>query len=316
MSTRSSLERAAVVVLALVIGGVGVWALASPPDDGRQPATAQRPAMVPIAPGTFTMGSPPDEAGRFAQEPLRTVRLTRGFWMAETEVTQAQYRAVTGHDPSRFRGGADDDRRPVERVTWFDAVRYCNALSRAEGLALAYAIDGEAVTWRPDASGYRLPTAAEWEYAARAGTRTATYAGDLTLRAPVDAPVLHAIAWFAANSPSQHPAAYVPAPHMLVEGWTSPLSTHPVRAKRPNAWGLYDMLGNVLEWTWDRAGPTPETAGVIVDPRGPPEGPGRVIRGGSFRDAGRSVRAAARGGGVPGQGSDVVGFRPVRTRRR
>ncbi len=289
-----------------------------PDAGGAEPPTDYRPAMVPIAPGAFTMGSPEGEAGRFDRERAHRVRLTRGFLMAETEVTQAQYAALMGTNPAYFQGAPEDGRRPVENVSWLDAVKYCNALSKKEGLAPAYAIEGEAVTWDQSAGGYRLPTEAEWEYAARAGTATATYAGDLDIRGEHDAPVLDDIAWYGGNSGSTHPKAVDSSSWEEKQRPHERASTHPVKGKQPNGWGLYDMLGNVWEWTWDRyAAEYPEgPAGApLADPAGPARGAVRVIRGGSFYGRARWVRSAYRDSWSPGVRYHWLGFRPVRAPR-
>ncbi|MEU6557158.1 SUMF1/EgtB/PvdO family nonheme iron enzyme [Streptomyces sp. NPDC046915] len=138
------------------------------------------------------------------------------FWMAAVPVTQSLYAQVTGQRPSTSEG----DRLPVEGVSWWDAVRFCNALSRREGLTPVYHLNGEveAVHWNASADGYRLPTEAEWEHACRAGT-TGPRHGQLD-----------EIAWYQGNSNGQ---------------------IHPVGVKEPNPWGLYDMLGNVWNWCWD-----------------------------------------------------------------
>ncbi len=279
------------------------------PEDSAAPAV-YRPAMIPITPGEYTRGSPADEAGRSGDERAHRVKLTRGFLMAETEVTQAQYAALMGTNPSAFKGTAADGARPVERVSWLDAVNYCNALSVAEGLQPAYVIEGLAVSWTREADGYRLPTEAEWEYAARAGTKTATYAGDLDMQGPRTAPVLDTIAWYGGNSASEHPQATGSA-------WYSDrASTQPVKSKQPNAWGLYGMLGNVWEWTWNRYTPdypeSPADGAALVDPVDVPRDIKRVIRGGAFDATPNHVRAASRGAHWRSWAETNIGFRPVR----
>lgn len=213
-------------------------------------------AFVPLVPGCFRRGTRFGGEGGGIDEIQHKVELKRSFLLASAPVTQAEYQAVMGTNPSRFQGAA----RPVEQLSWLDAIAFCNALSRAEGLEEAYLVDGSDVRWKdPDCPGYRLPTEAEWEYACRAGSFGARYGK------------LNEIAWHAGNSDGQ---------------------THPVRQKRPNGWGLYDMLGNVWEWCWDRYGPYP--VGRVIDPSGPASGSARVSRGGSWRGDARCARAARR----------------------
>ena len=135
--------------------------------------TAQQNNMVRIEGGTFTMGSPANEPNRDSDEIQRQVTVS-AFYMSRYEITQREYQEIMGENPSHFKG----DNLPVENVTWFKAVEYCNRRSHREGLTLAYRIDGNNVTWNRDATGYRLPTEAEWEYACRAGTRTAYNTGN------------------------------------------------------------------------------------------------------------------------------------------
>jgi len=263
-----------------------------------------RPNMTVLLPaGTFQMGSPSGESGRSSDETLHQVTLTRDFLMQSTEVTQAQWQALMGNNPSSFTG---DTNRPVDQVSWYDAVAYANALSVADGLPEAYNLSNcngtpgtgnyscryvTLMAYTPYATtGWRLPTEAEWEYAYRAGTTTAWYNGD-------DESKVGDIAWFEDNS--------------LVLRAEDRHMTHPVARKQPNAWGLYDMAGNVWEWCWDWYGVYP---GTVTDPVGPTEGSYRVGRGGSWNSDASNARAARRGDGDPDGRSNGIGFRLARSR--
>ena len=233
--------------------------------------------FVSIAAGDFMMGSPSSEKGRGSDERQHRVRLTKSFLMATTEVTQGQWRAVMGSNPSYFSScGADC---PVEKVSWFDAVKFANALSKKEGLRAAYRISGKSVSWDKSANGYRLPTEAEWEYAARGGQRH-VYSGSNALST---------VGWTDENSGSK---------------------THKVAGKRANAWGLYDMSGNVWEWCWDRYG---ESSGSSTDPVGPQSGVNRVWRGGSWGTSPAYARLANRSESTPDERYGYLGLRLVRT---
>ena len=248
-----------------------------------QPAAPpQRPvpdSMVRINGGTFTMGSPANELGRDSDEIQHRVTVS-SFSMGKYPVTQKEYQEVTGSNPSNFKG----DNLPVEQVSWFDAVEYCNKRSQREGLTPAYTVsgagDGRTVTWNRNANGYRLPTEAEWEYACRAGTTTAYNTG---------AVINDNTGWYDANSGS---------------------ATHPVGQKPANAWGLYDMHGNVWEWCWDWFGDY--SSGAQTDPAGASSGSDRVTRGGSWGDSVRYVRTAYRGIDTPTGRNYYIGFRLVR----
>jgi formylglycine-generating enzyme required for sulfatase activity len=214
-------------------------------------------------PGQFMMGSPTSERGRSSDEVQHEVVLTRGFFLAETECTQGQWESVMGGNPSFFKG----TERPVEQVSWYEAVEYCRKLTakqRAEGILA----DG----WE-----WRLPTEAEWEYAARAGTTGARYGK------------LDTIAWRDGNSGDE---------------------PHPVKQKTANAWGLYDMIGNVWEWCSDWYGGYP--TGSVTDPTGPSSGSFRVLRGGSWVDAAWGARSAFRFRDPGGRLNNfALGFRPA-----
>jgi formylglycine-generating enzyme required for sulfatase activity len=235
----------------------------------------------------FIMGSPPDEPGRDVDETPHAVVLTRDVEFADHEVTQAEYEAVMGTNPSRVVGA----NLPVHNVTWFDAILYLNARSVDAELTPAYTVDGENVIWNQEANGYRLPTEAEWEAACRAGTETAFAGGPLTEEACGFDPVLDPRGWYCGNAGA--------APHA-------------VQTKEPNARGLYDMHGNVWEWCWDRYTADLGTA-VVVDPTGPTAGGQRTIRGGSWYYFARDCRSAARAPYWPNSADDIVGIRAART---
>ena len=212
--------------------------------------------------GIFVMGSPKTETGRFPDEFQHTVTLTKGFWISDHEVTQAEYLALMGSNPSHFKGV----NLPVENVSWYDAVAYCQKLTERERAAGLIAADLE----------YRLPTEAEWEYAARAGTTGARY-GELD-----------AVAYYKNFG----------------------LQTHDVKGKQPNSWGLHDMLGNVCEWCSDWYGDYP--SGSVTDPTGPSYSFTRVVRGGSWANDANLVRSASRIDRREAKTKDsVTGFRPV-----
>ncbi len=271
-------------------------------------------AFIPA--GTFIMGSPEDEPGRHASEVQHEVTLTRAFLMKRTEVTFAEWtetraQAAAFGYPSLstgsrgFTSGEAGDEQPVTQVTWWDAVRWCNLRSEAEGRTPVYysaatmnsadvirslPVEGLFVDWSAD--GYRLPTEAEWEYACRAGTTTAFHTGPITHTGvtPLD-PNLDIAGWYGGNSPNG-------------------LHTRPVGLKAANDHGLFDMHGNVSEWCWDWAA---LYDGDATDPVGPAGGSEKVLRGGASFQQAAFCRSASRASYSPGSGSVNIGFRPVVT---
>ena len=250
----------------------------SAPVSGSSVLSSHGYELIRIPSGEFQMGSPAGEAGRDDDERQHRVVLTRGFLLGRTEVTQSLYASVMGSNPSGHAGCAEC---PVEKVSWLDAVEFCNRLSEREGLPPAYEVDGESVDWNPRSGGYRLPTEAEWEYAARAGERT-LYSGS-------DDP--ESVGWYRDNSGRK---------------------SHPVGELAANAWGLQDMSGNVWEWVWDAyaadyssATEDPVVEGVATS--------GRVCRGGSWFNGPADLRVANRNWGSPGLRIVYLGFRLARS---
>jgi formylglycine-generating enzyme required for sulfatase activity len=233
--------------------------------------------MVLIPGGTFAMGDK-DEP----DAPPHEVTVSP-FYMDKHLVTQAQYQKAMGDNPSRWKA----ETNPVESVRWSDAVKFCNARSKVEGLEPCYNLE----TWECnfDASGYRLPTEAEWECACRAGAKTAYFFGDSPSQ-------LADYAWFETNS-GGHP--------------------QPVGQKKPNPWGLYDICGNLWQWCNDFYGVEYYAQSPGKDPRGPKEGDTKVVRGGAWKFSGDNCRCGYRYNENPGYvdvcfGYDIYGFRCVR----
>jgi formylglycine-generating enzyme required for sulfatase activity len=260
-------------------------------------AVIERPVpanMVRINGGTFTMGSPASEVDRRDNEGPQHRVTVSSFYMGKYEVTQKEYQEVMGTNPSYFKG----DNLPVEQVSWFDAVNYCNRLSQKEGLTPAYTINGENITWNQNANGYRLPTEAEWEYACRAETTTRFWSGNDETSLAGKANVADLTAkekytdWTIVN---------------IRDGYAE---TSPVGRFSPNSWGLYDMHGNVWEWCWDWYGDYPSNA--QTDPRGASSGSNRVFRGGSWSNYAQILRSAYRDYYTPSSRYYFIGFRVVR----
>jgi len=216
--------------------------------------------LIPIPAGQFMMGSPDSELGHDEFEGRHEVTLSKPFYMGVTEVTQAQYQAIMGTNPSLFKGEAN----PVDSVSWNEATEFCKKLSGKTRQAA------------------RLPTEAEWEYACRAGSKTSYCFGDTDEG-------LRDYAWY--------------------NGADFDGKTHSVGRKKPNAWGLYDMHGNVWEWCADWYRDYPK--GAVADPQGPASGAARVLRGGGWGSGSLVCRSAYRFNGAPGSRPSDFGFRVV-----
>lgn len=229
--------------------------------------------MVKILAGTFMMGSPKNELGRYYDddEKQHQVTLTKDYLLGKYPVTQAQWRAIMGNNPSCFKGA----KRPVENVSWDDAKSFCDKLNERYAGKL------------PQCYKFDLPTEAQWEYACRAGTTTALNNGTNLTDEKYHCSNLAEVAWYYyQNEESQ---------------------THPVGQKRSNNAGLYDMHGNVWEWCRDWYGNYRD--GAVTDPVGPRTGSYRVFRGGSWRDNAKNCRSAYRGYDSPGFRDNHFGFR-------
>ena len=244
--------------------------------------------MVNINTGVFKMGSPDSDLNALnSEKPQHGVLISKDYYISKYEVTQAQWAEVMSGNPwgisttpSNFSG----DNHPVEQVSWYDCARFCNRLSELDGRTPVYDLTTWAIDY--DADGYRMPTEAEWENACRAGTTTWSYWGDSFAE-------IGDYAWYYSNSSSQ---------------------THEAGLKLPNAWGLYDMNGNVYELCNDRYSGTYYTNENRIDPVGPDTGSYRVIRGGSRISNSVICRSANRFFRSPNSGSSDIGFRVVSSR--
>ena len=254
--------------------------------------------MVALSGGTFEMGCTAAQQAtsdcQADESPPHSVTLTRDFWMGAKEVTQGQWQDLMGDNPSFFPGCGMEC--PVETVNWWEALSFANEVSSAEGLAECYTLSGcintplecSGVTINStsgsvyDCTGYRLPTEAEWEYAARAGTDL-QYAGS---------DIVGDVAWYYNNSTNM---------------------THPVAAMQPNAWGLYDMSGNVWEWVWDWYRLDYYSSSPSLDPEGPSSASYRLCRGGGWNDVASYTRVAKRLPTPHGSSHTDIGIRLSRT---
>jgi len=254
---------------------------------------SQRLRWIPA--GVFEMGSPNDEPGRREGEgPQHRVAISQGYWLFDTPVTQALWHALMNTNPSHFQ----TPERPVERVSWDDCQDFLRRINeRIPGLDLC------------------LPSEAQWEYACRAGEPGALYTGAMDIKGDANAPNLDPIAWYGGNSGVGFELEEGDQISYLEDRQfdQNPSGTHPVGQKRANPWGLYDMLGNVWEWTADawheNYQGAPEDGSVWSEGRAGAE---RVFRGGSWVDEARLCRSACRSGLAPDLRDGDLGFRPAR----
>ena len=226
--------------------------------------------MVKCPEGSFMMGSPEEELGRGKDEKLHLVTITKPFYIGKYEVTQSQYSALMDKNPSKFIGANN----PVENVSYEDAKAFCDKMN------LKY------LNILPKGYKFALPTEAQWEYACRAGTNTALNNGKNLTKVEGACPNLDEVGWYTENSGK---------------------TTHEVGQKKPNAWGIYDMHGNVWEWCRDWYGEYPKDD--VTDPTGAYSGLFRVSRGGSWISLARGCCSAARRNDFPGDWDDFLGFR-------
>ncbi len=236
--------------------------------------------MIAVEGGTFQMGS---INGDNDEKPVHSVTVD-DFYIGKYEVTQKEWKEIMGNNPSNWKG----DNLPVESVSWYDAVAFCNKLSEKEGLTPCYTGSGKNIKCNFSANGYRLPTEAEWEYVARGGVKTQNsasqqYAGSNNI---------DEVAWYNSNSGRK---------------------THAVGGKKNNELGIYDMSGNVWEWCWDRYDSSYYKNSPTRNPKGASSGSFRVNRGGCWDYSAKFCRVANRSSSSPGNSSSILGFRLART---
>ena len=303
------LNRLLILVFAFVIGACGG------DDGGSGNSGAPEIEMVSISAGAFMMGSPVSEFERTYYETQHSVTLNNAFCMSKHEITQKEWYAVMKTKPSYFTG----DDLPVERVTWFDAIEFCNNLSKMAGLDFVYTISGiirgshgriidAAVTMDLSKNGYRLPTEAEWEYACRGdypnkATETATKPFGIGDGTKMELGLANFYVRYSYGNSGEYDVGND-------TGYVD--QTTAVGSYAANNYGLYDMHGNVWEWCWDWFDDT-YPVGISVDYTGPGSGSARVLRGGSWFNNGRAMRSAFRESAIPSYWYENVGFRVARS---
>ena len=278
--SKSEMWKWGVIGLILCIGGYVGCDMNQQPDRNKRTGLQSLYNTKEVSSGMFTTGCTNEQGEDCSslERPAHKVTISRGFVLMESEVTQSLYEKVMGVNPSHFKGKD----RPVERVSWFDAVQMANKLSVMEGLEECYSMNGKDVQWsNENCTGWRLPTEAEWEYAARGGEHF-KYAGSNNV---------DEVAWYGYDKVG--------------------IETHDVCGKTRNGYGLCDMSGNVWEWVWDRYGNYESSS--LVDPQGPTNSSSRVVRGGSWADDVQYIRVSNRSKFEPTFTSNLLGFRLART---
>ena len=260
--------------------------------DAAQETSLAEDGFVLVEGGTFTMGSPAGEPERSSDEIQHSVTVGN-FYMAKTELSQGDYQAVMGNNPSVAKG----ENLPVTNISWYDAVEYCNRRSANEGLTPCYSISGTTVTWNKAANGYRLPTEAEWEYAARAATATPFHFGDYVHNSDANCYNAYGYNNDASGSWVNGSDAYLRR--------TVAVDQYPA-----NAYGLYNMHGNAAEWVWDWYGAY--GSGAAQNPCGPESGNAKIVRGGGWNDHPKHIRSAYRGAQPADVGLYSIGIRLMR----
>lgn len=241
--------------------------------------------MIPITGGTFSMGNTGNAEDYKGEQFVHNVTISN-YYMGKYEITQEQYEIVMGKNPSSIV----DPMMPVEGVDWYDAVEFCNMLSDIIGYEKCYSGSGSNIVCDFDANGYRLPTEAEWEYACKAGSQTDFYSGNMSGNGYSEEQVLNGVGWYMHNSNMEE---------------------QKVGLKTPNAFGLYDMHGNVAELCWDWYSEDYYNNSPSTDPTGPAQGTERIERGGRAGIQAYWCRSSIRNKINPETG--LHGFRVVRT---
>ncbi len=284
----------AVVGLVIVLlGGYFLMSKMGQPEKNRTNSIGIEFTLIPS--GSFQMGcSDGDDDCLDDEIPQHKVTISNSFYMGKYEVTQGQWKRVMGNNPSYFQNCGENC--PVEQVSWNDAQEFIKKLCELEKMSPCK---------------YRLPTEAEWEYAARAGSRTRIYTGDMKELGENNSPELDGIAWYGGNSGVSYGGGYDCSEWSEKQYSSLECGAHPVGQKKPNAWGLYDMIGNVWEWNEDRYDSKYYENDNQTDPKGAEKGKDRSLRGGSWSSLAGDDRLSYRNRSYPDNRDTYYGFRLV-----